>query len=292
MELDDLKTALEGAYAPFSEYIKYLADGRLDGHITSNCRSEKTSVPGFDMSTDPNLLLHNLGVYVDQQKIKELFANRTVYVDQSTHCLQSIITFYLCSHLFNTSGSGKTRLLLDGLCHHWGFYFTCRVESASAGGSSDFTDASSIIPSYQSRGQAGDIRAKAAERTLSMLVCGRIFILMKLLECLPVDTTDTDARRRWVFLQVVPPVHRFLDIFLAVFRSLRHGDDLCMKEYFRTTLVKIKEGHLRLFQDGTLWVVLDEAQAASTMLSGLFPSISDGSFIKHSFLHEAHAYFM
>lgn len=53
------------------------------------------------MSTDPNLLLHSLGVSVDKQKMDELFVNRTV-------------------HLFNTSGSGKTRLLLDGLCHHWG----------------------------------------------------------------------------------------------------------------------------------------------------------------------------
>ena len=83
--------ALEDAYAPFSNYIEYLADGRLDGHFTSNCRSAKTCIPGFIMSTDPNLLLHGIGVFVDHQKIQALFGNHTVYVDHSPYCLQSII---------------------------------------------------------------------------------------------------------------------------------------------------------------------------------------------------------
>jgi hypothetical protein len=39
-----------------------------------------------------------------------------------------------CSRLFvNTSGSGKTRLLLEGLCKHWGFYFTCVREREELG---------------------------------------------------------------------------------------------------------------------------------------------------------------
>jgi hypothetical protein len=37
----------------------------------------------------------------------------------------------------NTSGSGKTRLLLEGLCSHWGFYFTCSNSGTNAIGSID-----------------------------------------------------------------------------------------------------------------------------------------------------------
>jgi hypothetical protein len=33
-------------------------------------------------------------------------------------------TDYIFSHLVNTSGSGKTRILIEGLLHRWGFYFT------------------------------------------------------------------------------------------------------------------------------------------------------------------------
>src|SRR6266478_2267874 len=40
----------------------------------------------------------------------------------------------------NTSGSGKTRILLDGLCKHWGFYVTCGHKSLDLG-SSDLRDA-------------------------------------------------------------------------------------------------------------------------------------------------------
>jgi hypothetical protein len=35
--------------------------------------------------------------------------------------------------LFNARGSGKTRLILDGLCHHWGFYFTASRDGAGIG---------------------------------------------------------------------------------------------------------------------------------------------------------------
>jgi hypothetical protein len=42
-------------------------------------------------------------------------------------------------HLYNTSGSGKTRLSLDGLCHNWGFHITCRNgDCADTIGSLDF----------------------------------------------------------------------------------------------------------------------------------------------------------
>lgn len=279
MGLVETKQALEDACAPFTQYIKHLADGRLDGHFTSKCRSGKFCVPGFTMTTDPNLLIHNMGVSVDQQKIRELFCNNTV-------------------HLFNTSGSGKTRLLLDGLCHCWGIYFTCRAEFPS-GGSKDLRDASNTLPKFQSWGGAGDVRAKAAKRALSMLVCSRIFLFKKFVEALPEGITAVAARKRWTFLQVVPPLISYLDLFVLLFRSLRHGDEFEMNTYVETTLTEITSNHPHLFQDDLgslsnfkLWAVLDEAQAASTMHQGIFPSTSDPSTLKHSFLHEAHLYLM
>ncbi|KAG6814780.1 hypothetical protein H0H87_007458, partial [Tephrocybe sp. NHM501043] len=37
------------------------------------------------------------------------------------------------SVLFNTSGAGKTRLVFEGLCREWGFYFTCKREVSECG---------------------------------------------------------------------------------------------------------------------------------------------------------------
>src|SRR5262245_4874940 len=43
--------------------------------------------------------------------------------------------FHSVSILVNTFGSGKTRLVLEGLCHHWGFYFVVKPDSAGIGSS-------------------------------------------------------------------------------------------------------------------------------------------------------------
>jgi hypothetical protein len=41
MKLLEMKEAMEPTYKPFSNYDEYVADGRLNGHFTSNCQSTK-----------------------------------------------------------------------------------------------------------------------------------------------------------------------------------------------------------------------------------------------------------
>ncbi|KAL5476982.1 hypothetical protein ACEPAI_3168 [Sanghuangporus weigelae] len=65
-----------------------------------------TSLKIPKIKADPVLLLHNLGNdIVDSALVNGLFTKSS-------------------SFLVNTSGSGKTRLLFEGLTRHWGFYFT------------------------------------------------------------------------------------------------------------------------------------------------------------------------
>jgi len=49
--------------------------------------------------------------------------------------------------LCNTSGSGKTRLLLEGLSRHWNYYFTARTKPDGVG----FKDLESILHGLKSR---------------------------------------------------------------------------------------------------------------------------------------------
>ena len=103
------------AFKPFEQYIQYLVEGKLAGYFNSTHRQDKATDLTVVMSTDPMLLLLDLGGLTNEVWIKRLFAGGTMFV--------FILTFKTTTnlgrnHLFNTSGAGKTWLSLDSLCKH------------------------------------------------------------------------------------------------------------------------------------------------------------------------------
>ena len=66
----------------------------------------------------PNLLLHKLD-NTPNPNVDDLFQ-----MDMDEQILR-----VLC----NTPGSGKTRLLFEGLCRHWGFYFVAALDADRVG---------------------------------------------------------------------------------------------------------------------------------------------------------------
>jgi hypothetical protein len=68
------------AFEPFKTFIEHLAEGKLDAFLDSHCRTEKIALPGLQISTDPNLLLHGLGQSVDMERIERLFIQGIVYM--------------------------------------------------------------------------------------------------------------------------------------------------------------------------------------------------------------------
>ena len=186
----------------------------------------------------------------------------------------------LSSHLFSVSGSGKTRLSLDGLCSHWGFYISCRTETGTASGSNDFTIATQMLESMSSRRtEPTDLsnNGTAAHRAFAMLLCARLFILKQLVEHFPAETNVTDARRRWVLAQVLPPsLKRSDDLFVTVLWALRNADTDVMLCIADDLLDNIMTKRTNLFPEGgwtPLFVVIDEAQVAAKDLK-FFPSTS------------------
>jgi hypothetical protein len=148
----------------------------------------------------------------------------------------------LSSHLFNVSGSGKTRLSLDGLCSHWGLYISCRTMQGTASGSKDFEEATAMLQSLSTwslEGQDLSNNAFTARRTFAtMLLCARFFILKQLVQRIPVNTDVTDARRRWVLAQVLPPRLRYHgdDLFVRVLRGLQGAETEIMLDVIRSLL--------------------------------------------------------
>ena len=192
-----------------------------------------------------------------------------------------LILLTLSSHLFSVSGSGKTRLSLDGLCSHWGFYLSCRTERGTASGSNDFTVATQMLRSMSSwREDPPDLpnnSTTAARRAFAMLLCARVFILNKLVQHFPAETNITDARRRWVLAQVLPPrLEHSEDLFVTVLQALRNADTDVMNRITLDLMGDIMTKRTNLFPKGRrtpLFVVIDEAQVAAEYLK-FFPSTS------------------
>jgi hypothetical protein len=200
--------------------------------------------------------------------------------------------FASCSHLFAVSGSGKTRLTLEGLCHNWGFYISCQLHDSqnATTGSRDFRMAINIMKSM-SKWDKGTGTSEAditknvdvTNRAFAMLICARVFVLRQLLKQLPLKKLPTDAdamaaRRRWVLVQVLPPSLAFKgDIFAVVVKSLRSATCDAMLNLARSMLQDITQivGD-DIFPQKLLFAVIDEAQVAAVYLKDSFRSFTTG----------------
>jgi hypothetical protein len=192
----------------------------------------------------------------------------------------------LTSHLFNTTGSGKTRLCLEGLCHNWGFYFSCVSKVFASSGSRDVELAIDMIPKMNTFGHNLEMNVLAADITFHTLLCARLLVFQKFMSYLPPATRPILARRRWVFLQLLPPIYGMHDIFVHIQRVLRHADPVDVKDIEQNMLTSITEQQPAMFPRKTpLFVVIDEAQAAARCLRNQFPSTGN-SDNTYPVLHE------
>ncbi|KIL64994.1 hypothetical protein M378DRAFT_105538 [Amanita muscaria Koide BX008] len=272
---DSIEDAMLAAFKPFTKYITYLAEGKLDGYFDS-IQSEKLITDlKVELPTQPMLLLHGLGENTNMEAINSLFTSDTV-------------------HLFAVSGAGKTRRTLEGLCHYWGFYISCRPHRGI--GSNDLKSATKIMTTMskwdgdkngQNNIKNNTKNVDVANRAFAMLICARVFVLKHLLEHLTLDTEDMIARRRWILAQVMPPFPKFQDdddMFTTIITSLRGAEEKDMLRLAGTML----RGMARI--RGLLFAVVDEVQVAAEYLSDYFRSFTTGTDMRpvldafHTFL--------
>jgi len=67
---------MSAALLPFTQYITDLANGKLDSYFNSTQPGTSTT----ELSKGPILLLHSLGNYPDDARLKKLFKPDTVFV--------------------------------------------------------------------------------------------------------------------------------------------------------------------------------------------------------------------
>ncbi|KAL5498504.1 hypothetical protein ACEPAH_1857 [Sanghuangporus vaninii] len=230
---------------------------------------KKLGVPKID--DKPVLLLHNLGNdIVDSTLVNGLFTKSS-------------------SFLVNTSGSGKTRLLFEGLTRYWGFYFTTIVNDENHGlGSVDMMDTiEKFIPrslrftknpatlNIEAQDTAFSSNHYIAERRVYQVLRARALIFehfLKVAREMYPDRSINEFKEHWLFIQLLPIKLLGKDVFRILSGILKDAGD----EYLMMGSYEIHEYLLGLQQNfdlgDDLFLILDEAQRAINSLNGCFRS--------------------
>jgi predicted HTH domain antitoxin len=126
--------------------------------------------------------------------------------------------------VFNTSGSGKTRLLLEGLCRNWGFYITGSFDAYLRLGSRDLSVGmeyylygnSEFAALPDDGAQAQNVTNTRLAKILALSVFGsRALILQRFRKLGEVELKmpKDELQRRWTYLQIHPQALHGEDIF-------------------------------------------------------------------------------
>ncbi|KAF9522898.1 hypothetical protein CPB83DRAFT_776352 [Crepidotus variabilis] len=190
----------------------------------------------------PNLLLHDLGTFsqdsVLDRRLKNIFM-------PNNH------TF-----LVNTSGSGKTRLLFEGLCSNWGFYLTSLVDSSGLSSSDVHNSIQTHVPEAKefrrvlppagssAYENALQTNKNIASRVFRQILLARLMIFDLFLDNV-VQKEEHDAqmyRKQWLLLQLQPSfVHpEVWDVFEGLSCKLAKASDAFINFTTTTLLRKVR----------------------------------------------------
>ncbi|EJD42077.1 hypothetical protein AURDEDRAFT_168869 [Auricularia subglabra TFB-10046 SS5] len=202
--------------------------------------------------------------------------------------------------LVNTSGSGKTRLLLEVLCRYFGFYFACAFDpAASPYGSRDMNDFAARLDYLQSRRTTRDVQfsptarsneqlvanVEIVKQTVDAILLARLMVFTMFLDLcselgptwssfLPTQHHEARAKKAWVLLQVFPCLtddgHLFgdNDIFRNLVERLRNLSQDGLDEQLEVQLDRLDAHRVN-----PGFLVFDEVQVIATQVKEAFPKI-------------------
>ncbi|KAG5333545.1 hypothetical protein C0989_005489 [Termitomyces sp. Mn162] len=253
----------------------------LDGsNIDGTSDVEKVNLSSFpEMYGPPSMLFHELGSFQDDSVLRE----RVQRLFRKGHD-----TF-----LVNASATGKTRLLYEGLCQHWGLYITSHADEGEAralqttldGRIYDEEDLVRNLPHKSALGFDSILarNREIANRHFSAVLLAHLLILKDFLKACNVDKRIEEIhKRRWLLAQLA---YRNLDSS-DPFREILVAVESEPLEFISEQLSKvIKDIRILLPEsvrtDG-LFIVIDEANVAVQEIwfsdsrdSGRYPALKE-----------------
>lgn len=190
--------------------------------------------------------------------------------------LHSINHIFHHRFLVNTSGSGKTRLLFEGLCQHWGIYFTSSVDWSNLGRkdlatlySSRFEDLAGVasLPSREAPHflTALERHRMSVRRAFGEVLLARLLVF-KLYAAIMCEEGPTDAhKRRWLLLQLRASASNKQDLFGRIADYLTDVTDTYLDDTIHSTLTQI-----HTIISSALFIAFDESSAAVHQFPGHF----------------------
>jgi hypothetical protein len=179
----------------------------------------------------------------------------------------AVDVFLISRFLCNTSGAGKTSLLLNGLNQNFGLYFTARAQPDGVGSEDmenilkKFSQEGRLMPiTDQNHTTATAANRNAAERQFLLLLYGHILFLRIFLQeafTMPDGITE-DHKGCWLLIQVMPKtlLARFDDPFATFTEQLAGASAEYLRRAIKEDLAIVKG----LLGSEALFCVLDEAQ--------------------------------
>ncbi|KAJ7113001.1 hypothetical protein C8R44DRAFT_882037 [Mycena epipterygia] len=242
--------------------------------------------------TDPAILEHmkslqlpTLDTYVPLLVLKDL--GTFVHDPILSHRVKNLFVRGKKTVLVNTSGSGKTRLLFEGLCCEWGLYFTSAYDASNLGS----RDISRVIDALENdrnfsktlSTHSADFSKKLqynhheAHRHFSQALLARLLIFRMFLDIAKEGGMTEEHKTRWLLLQLFTRFGLYFDIFEQLTTEIWRNDDRDTQENISDAIDGIREA---LGPDLHLFCVLDEGQAAA----GGLPAAFDAEVGKHPIL--------
>ncbi|KAJ7152477.1 hypothetical protein C8R46DRAFT_1121324 [Mycena filopes] len=263
--LEELRPLLTNFIRDDHLFTPWTPDATIELDPNTIAHIESLQIPAI--STRPSLLIHDLGAFETNDALRTR--------------IRGIFRKHASTLLVNASGSGKTRLSLEGLCQRWGFYFTMtqdgnRLGSADSG--DKFHDSlrraaafEEELPSAASsafpRALAGNVAI--AEKRLGQVLLSRLSIFLMFSEIIHSDGITEAHKKKWLLLQLRPqlPGDSSPDIFVdtkACTYEIAPDEvqDLIAVIYSKLRKIWGPEFHL--------FYVIDEAQVVSRKYLGAF----------------------
>ncbi|KAK7054516.1 hypothetical protein VNI00_003714 [Paramarasmius palmivorus] len=201
------------------------------------------------------------------------------------------------SFVLNTSGSGKTRALLEALAQQWGLYFICREENglASADLAMAITHTLPTTPGFTPELPKGPDRGtllannqRIASHVLSIVLLARLLLFKEFLMLVQAEQRSPQAPKdprvyikRWLDLQVQPWIldSRYgSDVFQSLSDVIRRFSvpDTEVDESIRTITVEVLSMTKEITVNcDSIFLLVDEAQEAARQLPLAFESSAE-----------------
>jgi len=203
------------------------------------------------------------------------------------------------SFLEQVSGSGKTRILLEGLCQYWGLYLGCHSEEFGVveWGATDMPDAISLCGFTQgftselpSRDSPNFIKKEMQNRAIARKIFSRVVLvrlivfnvfLEEVLKHHPQPHTGESRMnycRKWLLLQLRPGkmlgLHHdiFANLVTKLISKWPEATLTDFRSYINTLFESIHRHLATVTTEQTIFIVIDEAQRPATTLPRAFYS--------------------